>query len=315
MTERPETIKNIIDGLTNYSGNYFSNVTGISKVNEALPKFFVKQIYNRNNNDNVQQSQFFRIELEADSQSNLTQQIKDILALQTNSTAGYNPATSILATTYEIVPYTDDSSLDKNDANRLTGDTNRITELAGTGYYTMMRFTSSKKIGQGAIINNAQLKITAKNTNADDSPIFYFRGWRGGSVGDPSTTNRITWESNETVQTLSEDDVTGWTAETEHIFTGDDIRSILLVVQEMVDNAGFDNEFGFILSLVNSADTFDFYAKDVGDSNPTKYPVLELNVYEITSDYPYWIKMDLIDDKPDANKFKALIECEARWTI
>lgn len=315
MVGRTEQIKNIIDGLTNYSGNHYSNIDKVGLVNAPLPKFLVIPNQEKHNNTNVYHGQFFRINLQADTLANLETMIDTILGLATDAANGYNPATSILATTYKIDPYGDDSSLDKNDANRLTGDTNRITELSGTGYYTMMRFTSSKKIGQGAIINNAQLKITAKNTNADDSPIFYFRGWRGGSVGDPSTTVQATWESNETVQTLSEDDVTGWTAETEHIFTGDDIRSILLVVQEMVDNAGFDNEFGFILRLVNSADTFDFYAKDVGDSNPTKYPVLELNVYEITSDYPYWIKMDLIDDKPDANKFKALIECEARWTI
>ncbi len=311
MTDRPEQIKNIIEGLTNYSGNYFSIVTGISKVDEALPKFYVKQIYNKNNNDNVQQSQFFRIELEADSTSNLLTQIKAILALQTNSTAGYNRAITPLWHKGVLFAFTDDISRKNDDSDPLTGDTGR---LSNDEYVLFLRFRMPPQIIQGITLLDARLKLTPKNTVAEDTPKWNI-GNQIGVVLDPTTSTNTQWILKIGSGIIDPPLGANWTKDIVAIIAQGDFAHIVDILQEAVNDANYDGNLGIRISSLDPIGQFDFYAKDIGDSNPTKVPLLELNTIAVDEEYPYWIKMDLIDDKPSANKFKALIECEARWTI
>lgn len=326
MVDRPETIRNIIEGLTNYSGNYFSTVSGLSKVDETLPKFYVEQIHNRNNNDNVQQSQFFRIELQADSLANLTTQIKVILALQTNSTAGYNPAANTGVITYKIKAAIDDISRSStNEASIYNGTFGWISgrDVSEGYYYTMLRFKPDGiKIHQGATINSATLKATAADVPSgteNNPPDFRINGYLGGSIPSPTDTLETPWTANNTITQYS--DATApqpWVTDTEYSLTTSDINSILEIIQECVDDPDFDGDIGLFfaheLGGGSALRGYGIYTYDASNTNPTKYTEIDIN-YDFSSDYPYWIKLDLIDEPYNPNEFKALIECEARWTI
>lgn len=130
MVEHSQQIRNIIEGLTSYLGHYYPKSPHITGVDEALPRFFVKDIEDRFNNNGVQQSEFFSIELEADSLANLETQIKDILGLSTNGSAGWNLSTSVLSYTVKINSYTDDISRNVDDeaGTILAGDHGRIAQ-------------------------------------------------------------------------------------------------------------------------------------------------------------------------------------------
>lgn len=116
--EKIQQIYNIVGGLTSYSGDFAVNDKQINTVDEVKPKFLVKPIPDRFEGNHVQGSEFFKIELAADNLVNLETQIKDILALQSNASAGYNVSTSVfngIKHTIKIILYTDDISRNVDD--------------------------------------------------------------------------------------------------------------------------------------------------------------------------------------------------------
>ncbi len=313
MVGRTEQIKNIIDGLTNYSGNHYSNIDKVGLVNAPLPKFLVIPNQEKHNNTNVYHGQFFRINLQADTLANLETMIDTILGLATDAANGYNPGTSELIHKGILSAYTDDVSRDNEDLNPLTGDTGRLTN---DDYNAFMRFKVSPAVSRGDTLLNARLRLTPKNTVAENNPTWQINN-QLGAVLDPSSGQGLSkawWIVKIGSSVVNPVLTANWTTDVEQIITTGDVDAMIDILQEALDHAEYDGNLGLYFHSLD-ADQFDFYAKDSADSNPGKYPVLDLITVVIDSDYPYWIEFTVIRDPYDANTFKAVIECEARWGL
>ena len=327
MVDHAEQIKIIIESLTSYKGDYYSLQTDISKVDEVLPKFLTIPNINKFNNSNVHYTEFFNIELQADSLENLETMIEDILGLATDAADGFGLGMGLTRTeTFTIKTYTDDISrnLDESETEIQAGVKGTMYDQTPPGgvddWYIFIRFVNQLRytLPQGTQLTSGVLRITAVNNIGTATKPFIIKGYKGGTIPDPTNTLMAVWELGDTTVTYQNGDHAGnWDPNVEYTLDGSDSDSILDILQEVLDDAGFDGDFGFsMLHDVTEEDgPFEIYTKDVADSNSTKYAKLDLVWTEAWTDFPYWIEFTILRKPYNANKWQATIECEARWGL
>ena len=162
------------------------------------------------------------------------------------------------------------------------------------------------------------LKVTCATDIATTKRPFIIKGYKGGSIPDPTNTLLPVWElANTTVTYQNGDHGANWDPNVEYTLDGSDSDSILDILQEVLDDAGFDGDFGFSMlhDVAEEVGTYDIYTKDVADSNPTKYPKLDLTWTEAWTGFPFWVEFTTVRKPYNANKWQAMIECEARWGL
>lgn len=328
MVDHAEQIKIIIESLTSYKGGYYSLQTDISKVDEVLPKFLTIPNPNKFNNTNVHQGEFFNIELQADSLENLETMIKDILGLATDAADGFGLGMGLTREeTFTIKTYTDDISrnlLPTEGAEIWAGVKGRMYDQTPPGgvddWYIFIRFIDQLRypLPQGTQLISGVLKVTCATDIATTKRPFIIKGYKGGSIPDPTNTLMPVWElANTTVTYQNGDHGANWDPNVEYTLDGSDSDSILDILQEVLDDAGFDGDFGFSMlhDVAEEVGTYDIYTKDVADSNPTKYPKLDLTWTEAWTGFPFWVEFTTVRKPYNANKWQAMIECEARWGL
>lgn len=183
-------------------------------------------------------------------------------------------------------------------------------------YYIIVKFKSNK-IAQGQDLSAAVLRVTAYNSKAEARPDIRIYGYKGGSIPDPTDTLIGVWDNNDTTKNFERPVSLGenWTAGNEYPLTTGDGDTILEVIQEIIDDTGFDGDFGIRFNPSSGAGGVDIeiYTIDSGDSNDGKYMELDLTLDK--TGFPFWIDCKLVKKPHTNNNWFATIEIEARWSL
>lgn len=328
MVNHNQQISFIIEILTSYNGAYYPNKGKLSAVEESLPKYIVLPLPNKHNNSNVHEGEFFKIECEADTLENLETMIKDILGLATDAAAGFSLGLDTTRTeTFTIKDYTDDISRDltSSETEIMAGVTGMVYDQTPPGgiddWYYLVKFVNQLgiPIPQGTQLTTAVIRVTSAQSYGNEvHRAFIINGFKGGSIPSPTDTLFGVWDNNDTTKQYKNGDHGAYfLVDTEHTLDGSDSDSIIDVIQEIIDDAGFDGDFGlsFLHDVSEAAVPFKWYSKDVSNTNPTKYMELDLVWPQDWDGFPFWITCELIDKKYDDNHFRATIEIEAHWGL
>ena len=203
----------------------------------------------------------------------------------------------IIETTYTIKEYTDDISRSAANETVILADiVSQVSNNLGalSTMYTMFRFKSDISIRQGLTVNSSTLRLTSNGgTNLTTAPDFRIHGYLGGSIPSPTDTLKAPWTANNTTDVFSDVNpafADAWVAGTEYSLTTSDDESILELIQEMVDDAGFDGDIGLFMEYetgVGGSIAYEFFALNSSNSNPTKMPELDVNFN--------WTNEDVLD--------------------
>ena len=325
--DHAEQVKALVEFNTGYNGDYYSNKTKLSSVDEELPKFLIIPIPKRFNSDNVQYSEFFEILCQADSLTNLETMIEDILGIEKK----YNPGGNLI----EAVTGNDEDDVDFNTGswdryNHPACDFNAVKSGGGqgigstglgaykndtTGFLTRFQITSTIAAAAKAFVRNPTLgtfvvtyAIECK-TNGSNTEQFRLAGWLLTDFLTAPEDLPFSGIGSDvivpTIDIVSDNRV--FVAGTVYTYTVTDM------IEEFFTLTDFNWNYLTLVGLnyLNDDNTLSFYSNDDDDNLD---PTLTFT-FTITAPLPFFVKFKTIDKPYNANKFKALIECEARWTI
>lgn len=225
------------------------------------------------------------------------------------------------AETFSIEVYTDDISRNVDDESGTVkdGDHGRIATDTGDNWYTISRFVNKgNRVKQGETLTAATLRITAHNSKATKEIDLRIIGYKGGSIPDPTSTLIAAWITGNTTKTYNINNPnlpTNWTAGTEYSLTTSDSDSILEILQEIVDDAGFDGDFGLYFSAAPGFTALlQIYTVDSGDSNDGKYMELDIT-YQFIDEDIFDIQLISAPSSKEGSRFKAQVVLEINQSV
>jgi hypothetical protein len=229
-----------------------------------------------------------------------------------------------LTKTYSIQEYTDDISRNAEDESEiLSGTTARLEETPSAfpdDWYILVRFINEGiPIKQGLQLVSGSLRITPSTSRGDNMHNLTITGYKGGNIPDPTTTLIGVWDNGDTTKVFADElgglPAINWDKDEEITLTVSDGDSILEVLQEIIDDAGFDGDFGMALTVGSEDENPYFaYAFNSSNSNPDKYMEIDI-VYNYANEDIFNIRLISAPSSKIGDKFKAQIVLEINQSV